>query len=91
MLFEPPFLAGGLTFFVSVGVSLDVGCLYSVAIDRRLTSIETRGISGKRLYGVCSVPSTRRVCVQVVTFFSHGYFAASASSISTPSPGLSLA
>gem|GEM_PF-6650087 len=42
-------------------------------------------------HGVCSVPSASRVCVHVVTVFSHGYFAASASSISTPRPGLSLA
>ena len=41
--------------------------------------------------GVCKVPSFNRVCVHVVTVFSHGYFAASASSISTPRPGLSFA
>ncbi|MDW9248920.1 hypothetical protein C7S13_4704 [Burkholderia cepacia] len=42
-------------------------------------------------YGVCSIPSFSRVCVHVVTVFSHGYFAATASSISTPSPGFTFA
>ena len=45
----------------------------------------------KAVYGVTSEPSRARVCVQVVTVFSQGYLAASASFRSTPRPGLSLA
>ena len=43
------------------------------------------------VYGVTRAPSRPRVWVQVVTVFSQGYLAASLSSRSTPSPGLSLA
>ena len=41
------------------------------------------------LYGVCSVPSGRRISVHAVTLSCGGYFAACASSNSTPWPGRS--
>ena len=48
------------------------------------------GLRGTAPYGVCSVPSGRRISVQTVGRSCGGYLAASRSSKSTPWPGTSL-
>lgn len=67
--------------------------------DIALTGCTTQAVSATLFYsrciwtdyGVTKAPSLPRVCVQTVTVFSQGYFAASCSLMSTPKPGLSLA